>query len=103
MIEAALARDRSRAHIELLLVHGAPVALGDATLAVRRGRADLLDLLGPASPSPADELLGALRRADRPAVDAVLAAIPAGSSAWSKATATCSCTPRPRATSLPRG
>jgi ankyrin repeat protein len=76
MIEAALARDRSRAHIELLLAHGAPVALGDATLAVRRGRADLLDLLGPASPSPSDELLGALRRADRPAVDAVLAANP---------------------------
>jgi Ankyrin repeats (3 copies) len=73
-IEWALIRDRSRAHVELLLEHGAPVRPGEATLAVRRGRADLADLLGEAQPKPADELLGALRRGDRPAADAVLGA-----------------------------
>jgi ankyrin repeat protein len=75
-IAAALARGRSRAHIEALLAHGAPVAPGDATLAVRRGRPDVLDLLGEPDPSPADGLLGALRRADRDGAEAVLAAHP---------------------------
>ena len=57
MIEAALARDRSRAHIELLLAHGARSPSATPRWPSRRGRADLLDLLGPASPS--------LRRAAR--------------------------------------
>jgi hypothetical protein len=72
----ALKRDRSREHIELLLSHGATPGPADATLAVRRGRADLDGLLGEPSPSPSDELLGALRRADRADVDAVLAEHP---------------------------
>ena len=76
-IRVALGCERSRAHFELLLAHGAPVEPGDATLALRRGRPELLDLLGPPSPSPADELLGALRRCDRSDADAVLAANPA--------------------------
>jgi hypothetical protein len=75
-IRWALGCERSREHIELLIAHGAPVDPGDATLAVRRGRPELVDLLGTPSPSPADELLGALRRADRAEVDAVLAANP---------------------------
>jgi hypothetical protein len=70
----ALTRGRSRAHLEALRAHGAPVQLGDATLAVRRGRPDVLELLGPPDPAPADELLGALRRADRAGAEAVLAA-----------------------------
>jgi ankyrin repeat protein len=75
-IRWALGRERSREHIELLVAHGAPVEPGDATLAVRRGRPELLDLLGRPDPTPTDELLGALRRADRSAVDAVLAENP---------------------------
>ena len=72
----ALARDRSHAHVELLLVSGAPVPPNAATLAVRRGRSDLAGLLGEPSPSPADELLGAVRRGDGAAVDEVLARHP---------------------------
>jgi ankyrin repeat protein len=72
----ALSRDRSREHIELLLRHGAAIQPSDATLAVRRGRSDLVDLLGRGSPTPADELVGALRRGDRAAVEGVLAANP---------------------------
>jgi hypothetical protein len=76
LVSWALARDRSRAHLELLLAHGAPSGPAEATLAVRRGRADLADLLGPADPPPADELVGALRLADRAAAQAVLDANP---------------------------
>jgi ankyrin repeat protein len=75
-IRWALGRERSRAHIELLIEHGAEVRPEDAILAVRRGRTDLLDLLGPGDPSPADELLGAIRRVDRAAVQQVLDANP---------------------------
>jgi ankyrin repeat protein len=76
VVHHALIRDRSRVHIELLLRHGAPIPDGAATMAVRRGRADLADLLGEAHPTPADELLGAVRRGDRNGVEAVLAAHP---------------------------
>src|ERR671930_97021 len=72
----ALGRERSREHIRLLIAHGAPVSPDEATLAVRRGRLELLDLLGAPSPTPVDELLGALRRADRADVDSVLEANP---------------------------
>lgn len=75
-IRWAIGRERSRAHIELLIEHGAEVLREDATLAVRRGRTDLLDLLGHGDPSPADELLGAIRRDDRAAVEQVLGANP---------------------------
>jgi ankyrin repeat protein len=76
MIRWALGRERSRAHFELLVEHGAPVEPGDATMALRRGRTDLRDLLGEPSPTPADELIGAIRRDDRAEVDAILAANP---------------------------
>jgi ankyrin repeat protein len=72
----ALARDRSRAHVELLLAHGADVPEGAATLAVRRGRPDLNGLLGAPAPSPSDELVGAIRRGDRAGVEDVLARHP---------------------------
>jgi ankyrin repeat protein len=75
-IRWALGRERSRAHIELLLEHGAQPGPGDATLAVRRGRPDVAALLGEARPSPEDELIGAIRRADRDGVRAVLDAHP---------------------------
>ena len=75
-ITHAIARERSRAHVELLLAAGAPVPSGAATLAVRRGRADLAGLLDEAAPTPADELIGALRRGDSAAVDDVLARHP---------------------------
>lgn len=76
IVRFALTRDRSRAHVELLLAAGANPQPGDAELAVRLGRTDLAGLLGPAAPSPADALVGALRTADRAAVDAVIAAHP---------------------------
>ncbi|MFL5826682.1 MAG: ankyrin repeat domain-containing protein [Thermoleophilaceae bacterium] len=75
-IRWALGRERSRPHIELLVEHGAPVHPDDATLAVRRGRTDLLDLLGEAAPTAADELMGAIRHGDRTEADRVLAAHP---------------------------
>jgi ankyrin repeat protein len=65
LIEFALVHERSRAHIELLIEHGAPIPDTAAALAVRRGRADLADLLGPADASPTDRLIGAIRRGDR--------------------------------------
>jgi len=72
LVRHALGRDRSRAHVELLLAHGAEPTEEDATLAVRRGRTDLADLLGRGAPSPSDALLGALRRGDRAGADDVL-------------------------------
>ena len=65
LIEFALAYERSRAHIELLLTHGAPATAKTAALAVRRGRADLADLLGDADVPPVDRFIGAIRRGDR--------------------------------------
>ncbi|HEY6891710.1 MAG TPA: ankyrin repeat domain-containing protein, partial [Solirubrobacter sp.] len=65
LVEYALARDRSRAHIELLLEHGAPVPASAPALAVRRGRADLLDLLGDDGVPAIDRFIGAIRRGDR--------------------------------------
>jgi ankyrin repeat protein len=75
-IRWAIGRERSRDHVELLIEHGAEIRPEDATQAVRRGRTDLLDLLGPGDPSPADELLGAIRRVDRGAVERLLDANP---------------------------
>jgi hypothetical protein len=75
-IRWSLGRERSREHIDLLLAHGAPVEPGDATLAVRRGRPELLELLGAPSPSASDELIGAIRRADPSGAQAVIAANP---------------------------
>jgi ankyrin repeat protein len=66
LIEFALAYERSRAHIELLVAHGAPATAKAATLAIRRGRADLADLLGdPGDVAPVDRFIGAIRRGDR--------------------------------------
>ncbi|WP_157592726.1 ankyrin repeat domain-containing protein [Solirubrobacter soli] len=66
LIEFALAYERSRAHIELLLAHGAPATPKAATLAIRRGRDDLADLLGdPGDVAPVDRFIGAIRRGDR--------------------------------------
>ena len=87
-LHQAVRRDNALAHIELLLNHGADPLLksrrdnlSSASIAARRGRGDVLDLLNrrgvPLEFAGVERLIAACARHDAPAIGALVASEPA--------------------------